>query len=339
MGVFTRDKILPAEFEIPRGHTLDIVNLLKVELQHIIDDVLAPYKINDKLFNTSVILDPRFKWQQASITVRDVIYWYMLGEETSLTKVNYKGFDLVTTGGILDDVNNTLTFTENGNKTTLNILARAKVCGFDNKALKHSLLALFTLRQAIFEGLRKKSSISTLAVGKIKGYRDSIAAQRNNEQNIASINNAMIVQFRSILEGRGGFIDAEDDISLLTAGGTQSFREDIAFFYDELARILRIPVTVLKGDSPSGLNASGEYDYRRYAEYLDGVRIKCVTPLLDMLKIEYTLDYEVSIRSLRELIQLVQLTVDEKTKTLLQTEVDKAIERFTTSGALQRWRE
>lgn len=112
-------------------------------------------------------------------------------------------------------------------------------------------------------------------VFKIKGFAQLVAS-RNREAAIARIQ--IVDMYRSIL--RAIVVDKDgEDFEYKTAPLTGA-ADLMQQFQQMIAAVARTPLTVLMGQSPSGMNATGESDLRLFADMVDEDRDIYLTPIL-----------------------------------------------------------
>lgn len=103
-----------------------------------------------------------------------------------------------------------------------------------------------------------KSHIRTY---KMKGLHD-LVAEGGDAETVAVRYVEMMRRFQGV-EGIT-LLDAEDDMVVVRAGGMEGIGDALIQFGQQLAGALQIPLVRLFGQSPAGLNSTGESDLRTY---------------------------------------------------------------------------
>jgi phage-related protein (TIGR01555 family) len=100
-----------------------------------------------------------------------------------------------------------------------------------------------------------------LRVYKIKGMREIISAGGQSLQNLMAF-----TDFMTKLQSQEGMtlIDGEDDLATMTQPSFAGLSDALLMFGQQLGGALQIPLTRLFGQSPTGMNATGESDLRTY---------------------------------------------------------------------------
>ena len=107
---------------------------------------------------------------------------------------------------------------------------------------------------------------SVLRVLKLKGFREAVASGGPATQGV--LNSLKLNNYYQSIEGMS-LIDAEDNLEIHGHQAFGGLAEALVHFGQQLSGALQIPLVRLFGQSPAGLNSSGESDLKTY---YDGIR-------------------------------------------------------------------
>ena len=116
---------------------------------------------------------------------------------------------------------------------------------------------------------------------KIKGYMDMVASADPTAQNAPWLRYGLLDKNRS--NARAVILDADNEEFQRDNISFGSMPEVLDRMYLNLAAYTGIPVTFLMGQSPSGLNATGDSDIRIFYDSVKALQIKELKPKLEML--------------------------------------------------------
>ncbi len=109
-------------------------------------------------------------------------------------------------------------------------------------------------------------------------------------------------------------IDSEDEMEILQSPAFSGLAEAMLHFGEQLSGALQIPLVRLFGQSPAGLNATGESDLRNYADNVKKEQRSVLGP--DVLKIHKAAAYSCGVRPPEDygvdFLPLYQLTEKER---------------------------
>jgi phage-related protein (TIGR01555 family) len=130
-----------------------------------------------------------------------------------------------------------------------------------------------------------KSFLRTL---KIKDFRAAVAAGGDAMNGIV----AQVQMMRRYQSQEGvNLIDAEDDFQVDDHGSFSGIAEALMQFGQQLSGALQVPLVRLFGQSPAGLNSTGDSDLRTYYDGINQQQVKT-------LKVAVTIIYRVLARSM-----------------------------------------
>ncbi len=146
------------------------------------------------------------------------------------------------------------------------------------------------------------------------------------------------------IEG-GTMIDAEDDFDTQVHGAFSGLSDALIQFGQQLSGALQIPLTRLFGQSPAGLNSTGESDTRTY---YDNIMQRQQKDLLVGVMMVYRLlaqsmsvplppGFMIAFRSLRELDEEQRATVAKTTAEAVSAALEQAL--ISEKGAMQELRQ
>lgn len=278
------------------------------DLGALAQDILQPYIFDEKgQFDNAYDYDKRIIYQK-SASMKDILMQAMLGQDITISKVRIK--NSLTERDFLFIGN------PDGQKEELRLaygkdFAIEKSIVFEKMYSQQDIQLLLLCYQALGYAYNRQNKINKLdakMILKMKGFHAIFTQPRNDEEEAVAIENRkrLIANFEEILTGIGGVIDSEDSIGLV--GGSQnaekSLSDAIGIIYQEIARILRIPLTRLLGRAPQGMNATGESDALNYDMTLDVYRSLWLEPALKLLQIGYQKVDKIDVPYLKQIIEL-----------------------------------
>lgn len=290
---------------LPTTDLESILNNIELTLSHVIRDVMMvvdiqPLGDNPSLLErdyhrmiagTAVYPAEEEKIYRLSTHMGRVILNYFLHEATYYCRVRIGHIELV--------VERSPQFDEAGNMYVelkmqddrlerLPVISAVLVRGIGSVALQQELFALFRLRQQIFVGISNRASYADKVVVSVKGLTALMAEASKEQSVLEQVKHDLNQQVLGIFDQNHNIalVDANTRLGSLQLEMTQ-LNDQVEFLYTELARILQIPRSKLLGESPSGLNATGEYDYRNYQDLLEGIRTNVVYPFCEYLQVHY----------------------------------------------------
>lgn len=282
------------------------------DLEAIVDDVLQPY-----IFGEDVIMDNVYPFglrglYQGSRSVRDVLINAMLANDFAVNKISLKSrltdryaLFFGDPGQIEKEMREIY-----GEKAEI-----AKSVWFEKIYSEEDLALLLLCYQFLayaYNRQDKLNKVDAKLILRMKGFHAIFTQPKNAEEEETAKENRkrMIDNFEEIINGVGGIIDAEDSLGLV--GGVSSagtnLQDTIDMVYQEIARILRVPLTRLLGRAPQGMNATGESDRLNYDMTLDGIRSGWLEPMLKCLEIEYKKVDKIDIDYIKQVVEMMILT-------------------------------
>lgn len=151
---------------------------------------------------------------------------------------------------------------------------KARLQGWDYSVLQIAMEALVGAN-ANWQSVRHLMEDASQAVYKVKGFVEMLGA--GQEANIRS-RMEMVELGRSV--ARAVILDAEGEEFERKATPFTQIPEIIDRTWQRLAAALRMPLTVLMGTSPAGLNATGESDSRNWYDQVEAYREQVLKPRL-----------------------------------------------------------
>lgn len=282
-----------------------ILNNIELTMSHIIRDIMMVITITPP--------------EQASLAVRDyhalmsgmavypaseeriyrlaarlprIILNYFLHEATYYSRVKIDNIELIIEREPqIDEAGNPYVevMLSDHSRLKLPVIHSVMVRGIGSDALRQELFALFRLRQQLFRGISNVAKNNHKVVVTVAGLTAMMAEASKDGKVLEAIKHELNQQILSIFDTHSeiALVDKNTEIGSFKMEVAQ-IGDQMNFIYTELARILQIPKTKLLGDSPSGLDATGEYDYKNYQDMLEGVRANVVYPFLRAMDIHYT---------------------------------------------------
>lgn len=278
------------------------------DLDALAGDVLQPYIFDDKgQFDNAYDYDKRAIYEK-SVSIKDVLIQAMLGQDVIVNKVRIKNElsqrDYLFMGSPEEQREQLELAYGDGFEVLQSVV-------FEQIYSPQDIQLLLMCYRALGHAYRRQEKINRLdekMILKMKGFHAIFTQPRNDEEEGVAIENRkrLIANFEEILTGVGGIIDSEDSIGLV--GGSQSaeksLSEAINIIYQEIARILRIPLTRLLGRAPQGMNSTGESDAFNYDMTLDVYRSLWLEPAMKLLDIAYKKVDKIDIPYLKQIIEL-----------------------------------
>lgn len=292
------------------------------EMTAIAEDIIQPYIFENEFIDNVYEYNIRQIYQK-SVTIKDILVSAMLANDLVISKVLVKNElsqkEMLFTGQP-DMLERDLKKIYGGD---FRILQSA----FFEKIYTETDLQLLRLcyRALGFAYNRQDrvNKIDAKSIFKMKGFHALFTEPKTDEElGVAEENRRQVIQnFKDILEGDAGIIDAEDSVGLL-GGSTSSasnvnFQQNIDLIFSEIARILRVPITRLLGRAPQGMNATGESDSLNYDMTLDTRRSGWVEPFLKIMQIPYTKVDKIDISYIKQIMELhvlLEIEPSEKMK-------------------------
>lgn len=220
-----------------------------------------------------------------------------------------------------------------------------------HQALTENLWGLSVLerlydRMVMFDGastgagqLVYKAFLRTL---KVKDLRSIVAAGNTAMAGLTSY-----VQNMRLFQNNEGvtMIDAEDEFDVQTHGAFSGLAEVVQMFAGHVAGALQIPMTRLLGQSPGGLNATGESDLRTYYDYIAQQQrrlmhrgVNTVYELLARSRgVEVPDDFSVDFATLWQLDDSEKSDIAQKTQQTVQGAYDGGL--ISQAGAMRELRQ
>lgn len=177
---------------------------------------------------------------------------------------------------------------------------------------------------------------------KVKDLRSIVAAGNTAMTGLTSY-----VQNMRMFQNNEGItlIDGEDELDVQEHGAFSGLAEVVMMFAHHIAGALQIPMTRLLGQSPGGLNSTGESDLRTYYDYIAQQQqrqmhrgVNVVYELLARsLGIEVPDDFCVDFASLWQLDAVEKADVAQKNATTVQGAYDGGL--ISQAGAMRELRQ
>ena len=309
LGAFNEKKITAA---INLDHDF-VEACLRRDLNALTDDVLQPY-----IFDEKNRLDNVYDYHlrianDKSCNIRDILTIAMMGQDVVVNKIQIanalaqRHYLFI---GDPSDQREQLRQIYGENFRILKTIVFESIFSAQDIQL---LLLCYTALAHAYNRQSKINKVDAKMILKMKGFHAIFTQPRNDEEEAVAIENRkrLISNFEEILNGSGGIIDAEDSIGLVSGSGQnaeQALALSVEIIYQEIARILRIPMTRLLGRAPQGMNATGESDALNYDMTLDTYRSAWLEPALKLLHIGYQKVDKIDIDYLRSVIDMHLLT-------------------------------
>lgn len=278
------------------------------DLASLAQDILQPYIFEEKgQFDNAYDYERRAIYEK-SMSIKDILIQAMLGQDVIVNKVriqnNLAAREFLFIGSP-DEQKEELSLAY-GQEFTIE-----KTIIFEKIYSSQDIQLLLLCYNALGHAYNRRAKINKLdekMILKMKGFHAIFTQPRNDEEEAVAIENRkrLIANFEEILTGVGGVIDSEDSIGLVGSGqnAEKSLSEAINIVYQEIARILRIPLTRLLGHAPQGMNATGESDALNYDMTLDIYRSLWLEPAMKLLGIKYQKVDKIDIAYLKQIIEL-----------------------------------
>lgn len=286
---------------------------LRRDLGALVEDILQPYIFNEKDRMDNVYGYDLRAVRQKSSNIRDVLLAAMLGEDVIVSKVHLFNSLAQKDYLFIGDPNEQRKLLSEIYGENLEIIKTIVVEHIFSAYDVQLLLLCYSALAHAYNRQNKINKLDSKMIFKMKGFHAIFTQPKNDEEEGVAIENRkrLIANFEEILNGTGGVIDAEDSIGLVSGSAQnaeQSLLSSIQIIYQEIARILRIPLTRLLGRAPQGMNATGESDALNYDMTLDIYRSLWLEPALKLLGIEYKKVDKIDIAYLRSVIDMHLLT-------------------------------
>lgn len=298
------------------GEYQHVYDMMVVELGFVSRDAVAVYDILDKNFNQSVVYPHKYRYIiEHAVSMQDVIMQYFLRESVTYSKIQLEDGQYVVIAREPSD-NNTLKISVGNTDIEFPVVASCVVAGVGGRASNRLLHIAFSILAMAYSALSSGSRLSRKIVFQIDGLSailEKIADKRNGQDDFMA---NLVDQGRSILSDDVAFLDAGTKISLLPLD-FEKVAKAIDLALDEISRITKIPKTKMRGTSPVGMNATGEYDDKNYQDILQSLRNTVVEPFLDILEYKYRKQVIADMDSLSKAMTIkLQMDAEDDTITL-----------------------
>ena len=240
---------------LPTAHKQDekiILQMVYSELSHFVRDILSHATIEGLPVYLNVY-EKGDNIAKLQITAFDILMNIIIGREMAYHVIDVSNYRLITDH--IPKAKHTI-------KTSVVVPAA-------DRGLWFQLFNLFKYLHALYTTIEKSSDTITktndLIFFKPKGLFALLGGDDMNKQRITNIMEAMTKQIDKAVSDDYGIIDYDTAIEVIGASAAASMSEKISggidFFKNELARLLKRPLTELFGESPKGFN-SGDYEER-----------------------------------------------------------------------------
>ncbi len=278
------------------------------ELSSLVQDILQPYIFEDARFDHVYDYGLKGLFEQTH-SLHDVLMQAMMGQDVLVHQVYVQsgfGPHCVLMMGSREEIEEKLAPL----KKDYLLDVRKSICMQKIYSLTDMALLKLCYRSLGYAYNRQErmNELDAKMILKMKGFHALFTAPRNDEEEAIALANRQRLRenFKEILEGRAGIIDREDDIGLLNAntGSGQMFKQVLEMIFQEIARILRIPITRLLGRAPQGMNATGESDALNYDMTLDSIRSGWLEPFLKLMGQEYQKVDKIDVAYLKQIAEM-----------------------------------
>lgn len=261
-----------------------VYDMMLIELGFVARDAVAIYNIEDPNFNQSMVYPYKYRYiMEHAVSMQDVVMNYFLESSTTYSKIQVAdGQYVVIAREPDDDTASTLTLNIENQKHTFTVISSCVVAGVGGAASNRLLYIAFSILAMAYSALSSGTRLSRKVLIEIKGLTatlEKIADKKNAYDDIMS---NLVDQGQSMLEDDVAFVDDGTKIALMPIDLT-SVEKAINLALDEVSRITKIPKTKLRGTSPVGMNATGEYDDKNYQDTLLALRSTLIEPYLTEL--------------------------------------------------------